>query len=44
MEEIKTIEVDVDKRIEEAIQKSMITYFARLENGFIGLGLEKLFK
>lgn len=44
MEEIKTIEVDVDKRIEEAIQKSMITYFARLENGFIGLGLEKTFQ
>lgn len=44
MKEIDVIELDVDKRIENAINSAMVLYLNKLENNFIEIGLENTFQ
>ena len=44
MQEIIKLDLQVDKRVEEAINKAMEIYLYKLKNNFLEIGLENTFK
>ena len=44
MQEIVKLDLQVDKRVEEAINKAMEIYLYKLENNFLEIGLENTFQ